>query len=226
LTLRTKDPLADPAYLDKIAPQSKEISGLDELEQRLRGIIERLEDGAGTMPPDSIAKLRKDSNRVITEINTLYAAEIRRIAGEEAKYQHLWNAKMLDIGFGMIYHYKNPALDSLKLEDKGFGIWLNGVWGFGKSIALAGLAKYIDLDKSVERLYGFNFRYGSRTTNFYLEFAYEKATEDEHYILGYGGQHRLKDDLFVKFGLQTEYRDRFELKSLVPRVDINWNLFR
>jgi len=95
-----------------------------------------------------------------------------------------------------------------------------------KSIALAGLAKYIDLDKSVERLYGFNFRYGSGTTNFYFEFAYEKTTEDEHYILGYGGQHRLKDDLFVKFGLQTEYRDRFELKSLIPRIDINWNLFK
>jgi hypothetical protein len=110
-----------------------------------------------------------------------------------------WNSASIDIAFGKIYSYKTDSagtLSSLRLNrNTGFGAWINGSFGIGKSLLISGLARATLYEEQLDfllkdinnnttstetavaknKIYsvGANIRYGSPLFNFFVEFLYE-----------------------------------------------------
>ena len=110
-----------------------------------------------------------------------------------------WNSASIDIAFGKIYSYKTDSagtLSSLRLNrNTGFGTWINGSFGVGKSLLISGLARATLYEEQLDfqlkdinnntissatatannQIYslGANIRYGNPLFNFFVEFLYE-----------------------------------------------------
>jgi len=84
-----------------------------------------------------------------------------------------WNNTMLDAAFGSVYTYDNGAIDSLKVKNAGFAIWVNGCLKIGNHGLMSGLVRYTKIVDSSNKLFGLSYRHGSQKYNFYAEIVYE-----------------------------------------------------
>jgi len=139
-----------------------------------------------------------------------------------------------------VYNYDSHALDSLNLQNKGFGIWINGSIGFNplnlfrnaenkirdskNKAILSAMIKNINIESSNIQFYGLNLRYGSNQTNFFVESAYENIDGEERYIIAYGGEYRIDLKKTIEFSLRTDYNNEFTLKQLIPSIKLNMAL--
>jgi len=122
--------------------------------------------------------------------------------------EEYWNAGYLDIAYGRVNTYQVDSagrLKSLRLNrNSGWAMWLNGGWGIGRRLFVAGLIRNSwyeeQLDFQIRNLStggmvvqkavtqnsllstGLSLRYGGPIYNFFLEFFYERKrlnTADE-----------------------------------------------
>lgn len=212
------DPMLNQAYIDKIKPM------ITQEENQLWFEKSGLEDELSSINDNDRIK---EINKRIKEIETLLAVidEKRNKAIENAEKEFnktYWNANVLDIGFGQVFDYNNSALDSLDFDSKKHAIWLNGSLGFGKRILISGLYRQYFTSDFNDFLLGANFRYGRSNLNFFVEYAYEKISENGTNTIGYGGEYKMNNNIQLQFGVRTEYNDDFNLNKLIPMVNINW----
>ncbi len=192
---KQKDPLlAKNLYAgiaDKYAKEKKQLEEqLQLLQHRLDTTTNILEKPLIKMQMNNVEQLLfNQANRRRDEIN------------QRAKIfiSENWNASSVDVAVGKIFSYQTDSagtLTSLRLNrNTGFGAWINGSWGLGKSWLLSGLARATLYDEQLSFLVkdinnnttsattaiannqiyslGANFRYGSALFNFFAEFMYE-----------------------------------------------------
>ena len=89
----------------------------------------------------------------------------------DQRIRERWNMDMVDLAFGRVYKYDNDALDSLKFERAGYGIWLNAAKGIGKNSLITGIAKMNQIGKNRNYMLGAAYRFGSYKYNFFAELA-------------------------------------------------------
>jgi hypothetical protein len=150
--------------------------------------------------------------------------------------RRFWNAASLDLCFGKSYSYFSEVIDSLKLQNRGFGVWLTGGIGIGKSGFVSGIVKYVQFSSetfSWQR--GLNFRYGGLRYHFFIEGV---AQTDESNVLdvntgmnrlqrsntiniGYGGAFRIGSNLLLSFGIRTIYDNKLNFNSLLPIANLS-----
>lgn len=102
-----------------------------------------------------------------------------------------WNMDMVDVAFGRVFKYNNGALDSLKFDSAGFGLWINAAKGIGENGLLTGLIRYNRVGINSDLMLGASFRYGSRKFNFFSELVY--ASIGNNPLNGYSDDEEFAD---------------------------------
>jgi len=162
---KEKDPL-----LDNEAILKKE----QELLEQIQPILEEIKSLTISRNDilDKQTMLATDStivslNREIEFLKKEKLAELK--SDSELFAQENWNMDMVDLAFGRVYKYDNAALDSLRFEQAGFGIWLNAAKGYGKNGLLTGMLKLNRIGTNSNWMYGISYRHGSERFNFFIE---------------------------------------------------------
>ncbi|HMQ07236.1 MAG TPA: hypothetical protein PKC30_08040 [Saprospiraceae bacterium] len=96
-----------------------------------------------------------------------------RMRMEEYELRH-WNRTMVDGAFGMVYTYDNAAIDSLKVRNAGYAMWINGAFQTGQHSMVTTMLRYTGINDRSNIAFGGSFRYGGPKFNFYLEAVYER----------------------------------------------------
>ena len=187
--------------------------------------------------PDSVAAYASlpagDKNALapyIDEINTIQAdlvpiaeatsAALRSV--REAYERKHWNSTRLDLGAGRVWTYDNPALDSLRFQDAGLGVWLNGAYGFGtERWLLSGLGRLLEEAGETTYFLGANVRYGFNDINLFIEYVFESLADGDLHTISYGGVFALSSEFTVEFGLRTPLESEFETSRFLPVVKVN-----
>jgi hypothetical protein len=181
-------------------------------------------------------KIYNDALNNYTQVNEQAKTKNYKKINEEYLREHFGDP-VLQIGVGQLFNYDNPSLDSLKFRSSGFGLWLQGSWGFdlfdlfkknNKSkdhmVILSGLGRYTKIEDFGNQFYGLNIKYGDAKANLFGELSYEKTGAIESYIVTYGGELRIDATKSIMFGLKNRYTDNFSTNSLTPAIKINWIL--
>jgi len=162
---KEKDPL-----LDNKAIMKKE----QELKEQIKPILEEIK--ALTMSRKDILEKEKmlETDSIIVSLNEeieyLKKEKLAELRSDSEMFaQQNWNLDMVDLAFGRVYKYDNAALDSLKFEKAGFGIWLNAAKGTGKNGLLTGMVKLNRIGSNSNWMYGVSYRHGSERFNFFIE---------------------------------------------------------
>lgn len=249
ISIIRKDPLLDQSYISSVGkvlniPANerdlrfglmKTISGIKRDKRKVLNEIEGLKKDSSTNAArleeleerlDSlqsrITSEEQGLERQIGELQSSKSEELKNLV--RAYLDNHWNSDALDIGFGELYNYESPSIDSLKLTDQGFGVWLSFGTGFGtKNWLLCGLLKGVEINDQLTQFFGVNLRYGGSTINFFAEVIYEKSNQTKKYTIAYGGEYRLDAKRSIEFGLRTGVDTDFNLRSLTPSVKLNWN---
>ncbi len=219
---REKDPLADDDYINDIKPvfsdyEKKVLLRKEEIQFRLS------EDATLTNAQRDL--LKSQANALDQKLKEIDQSEKDKL--EQTVKQYLednWNTSMLDVGYGKVYNYDNPSLDSLKLAAMGEGFWINGSFGIGRNLLFCAMYKNISFDSGDRNFYGFNVRYGGAQGSFFIEFTSEKERGVQKRTIAYGGEYRANANLMIEFGLRTDYDGDLKLKNLYPVVSINSKL--
>lgn len=193
------------------------------------------EKTAPGIPKEAVDRLNKEIKALNDEIRALdeslgkYDEETKgKIKALLIKYKEVdhWNEPFLDLGYGNLYSYSGATIGTLKLENKGMGLWMNGGFGIGKNIFVCGLARYIDSIKNEthEKQYlgGMNLRYGSPKFNLFIEGVYENDKNQNKYTIAYGGDFKINPNIVLQFGIRTEYNKSFNFSNLIPLVNVTW----
>jgi hypothetical protein len=249
MTLLRKDPLLDQSYISSVGDVlniSKEEAQLrigmqvriSQIERERRKVIKEINALSGDSSTnaakleelearrDSLQSCKTSEERTFEkQVGELQSSKSERLKAVTRAYsQKHWNADAVDIGFGELYTYDSSTIDSLKLKNQGFGVWLSFGTGLGtRNWLLCGLLKGIEIDDRLSQLYGVNIRYGGSTIDFFAEFIYEKNDQIKKYTLAYGGEYRLDANRSIEFGLRTGLDKNVNLRSLTPVVKLNWN---
>jgi len=214
------------AMMDKIARLEKRIDSLKNKPE----LVELKQELANQL------KIYEDALENHTQANQ--QTKIKKLKAINTKYLNdHFGDPVLQIGFGQLYNYDNPSLDSLKFKNSGFGLWFQGSWGFDifdafvknkntkeHMVIISGMGRYTKIDGFNNQFYGLNLKYGDAKVNLFGEFCYEKAGTIESYIVTYGGELRIDETKSIMFGLKNRYTDNFSTTNLIPAIKINWIL--
>jgi hypothetical protein len=187
-----------------------------------------------------------------------------------------WNSAFIDIAGGKIWTYVTDSAGTLKSirinRQSGWALWTNGGYGIGRKILITGLFRVSFYDEQLSFLirnldtgdefgansivsnkiysYGFNFRYGTPSMNFFSEILFEKrqlktvkdAFEESSfntegnievvsgtlkwtalspYTLSVGGEWRISRNLLLNFGMRMEYEKNWKRKTFQPIAGIS-----
>lgn len=249
MTLVRTDPMYDIDYqesLNKVLEISDQESDFRfSLMSKIAKLNRRIEELEGNPDPDAVIlkielEKERDNYQKALEGYTELRQELKSKELKEVNHKYLnehLGDPMLQIGYGNVYNYDNPSLDSLRFENSGWGIWFQGSWGFNlfdllfannksneHQITLSGMGRYLKINSLKSQFYGFNICYGSSKANLFGEFSYEKTGKEEAYTIAYGGELRIDATKSILFGIKNCYTDKFNTKRLIPAVKINWIL--
>ena len=163
--------------------------------------------------------LEKTQRQKIQELATLFVKEN-------------WNASFLDVAFGRAYTFENPSLDSLRLAEDGWSVWMNGSFGIGRRLLLTGLARYTEFVSEQSRqnrfarqyLLGLNLRYGSPRFNFFIEALNQDSEFPIRFnqvTIAYGGDWRFSRNVMLSYAVRTVYDRNFRFENLIPVASIS-----
>ncbi len=247
MTILRKDPMCDTSYQNnlnkvlEITPADEDyLFSLSSKISKLNRRIEKIKNDPDSVKimldllseRDNYQKLKDGYSKSNQDLKTKKLEEVNM------KYmnEHLGDPTF-QIGYGNVYNYDNPVLDSLNFKNSGWGLWFQGSWGFelfdmffanNKSkehtVLLSGMGRYLKISSLNSQFYGFNIRYGSAKTNLFGELSYEKTGDNESYTITYGGELRIDATKSILFGLKNLYTDKFNTKSLIPAIKLNWIL--
>ena len=123
-----------------------------------------------TKIPDTLRAIETCIDSLRDEIKLLRRTRLQELKDRSESFaREHWNMNMIDIAFGQVYKYDNAAIDSLKFEKAGFGVWLTGGKKVGKGGLLSGMVKMNRIGGNANWLYGLSYRHGSERFNFYIE---------------------------------------------------------
>jgi len=216
---REKDPLMDDEYINQIKPVFSDYER--KILLRKEEIQFRLDDDA-TLTTKQKELLKSEAAALDQQLKELDAKEKEKLEQTVKRYLEAnWNVSMLDVGYGKVYNYDNPSLDSLNLTAMGQGFWINGSFGIGKNLLLCAMFKNVSYDQGDQNFYGVNLRYGGAQGSFFVEFTSEKTLGVQKQTIAYGGEYRVDANLMIEFGLRTEYDKDLKLKDLYPVISVN-----
>ena len=211
------DPLMDSVLIE-IYDESTTITDLEDDLSIIKFNIETETDET------RLKELQKEQTKKEREIEN---AKIDKEKGLEEKIEEWeklhWNSTIVDIGFGQVFNYDSGKLDSLNLRSQGYSAWLSGVFGIGKNVMVNGMLKYSNIGSIDYFEVGGNIRYGSNRANVFIEYLYS-SQEDRNNNLAYGIDYKLPNNLVLQASLKTQYNEEFNLKSLIPTIDFNYQL--
>lgn len=174
---------------------------------------------------EDLSKKKSAIDKEIGEYDEETKKKINNLLKQYRDVDH-WNDTFLDLGYGNLYNYSGATIGTLKLENKGMGLWINGGFGIGKDILVCGLTRYIDTinNDAHEKQYlgGINLRYGSPKFNLFIEGVYEKNKDQDKYTIAYGGDYKISSNIIIQFGIRTEYNKAFKFSNLIPLVNLSW----
>ena len=225
---RAKDPLLDASIVEsfyaEVVDESTETNlQLQALEEEL-GQTESIED-------------RKEIKREIRSLKSMRRNIIRekRADLEYMRHDYItnnWNATMLDVAFGKIYTFDKDLIDSLGINNQGYGVWLNGGIKSGKHGFISGIVKFSRYGEVDAFQAGLSLRYGNPKYNFYFESMYQQTKEvidpefdpftfrETSYRMSYGGDFRLSRGILLNFSLQTQFDKDMKFRQFLPIANI------
>lgn len=162
---KEKDPL-----LDDQAIKNKE-KQFNELVKPLQDSIKALNKSRKEIQ-DRVTMEKADSLIVdlTQQIDFIKIQNLKQLRDESEQFVlNNWNMDMIDVAFGRVFKYDNTALDSLKFDKAGFGLWVNGAKGVGKNGLLTGMIRMNRIGANTNWLYGASYRHGSERFNFFFE---------------------------------------------------------
>lgn len=162
---RELDPFADRARIKLNATSLREeLKPINDEIERLE--IQRLSTESAEVV-DSInsqlAQLRDQRNAILEGNMTNYVEQYNEIIRDN------WNMDMIDISFGRVYKYDNAAIDSLRFQNAGYSVWINGAKGVGKNALWTGMIKLDRIGVNYNYVIGGSYRFGNHKYNFFAE---------------------------------------------------------
>jgi hypothetical protein len=187
---------------------------------------------AVTLAIDSLLQLRDVEARA-------QKARIQEVA--QTYVQAHWNAAHLDVAWGKVFSFDNPALDSLRLRGQASAVWANGSVGLNRKVLLTGMVKYL-MQEALDSLSkggnvlsgGVGFRYGNPKFSFFSELVFSRfdtppslepatlnLTQVEQYSISYGGDWRINYNILLSYGVRLDYSTGFRFKNIVPIAGVS-----
>lgn len=227
---RARDPFLDTTYMNQ---------GMQDAVNQENAVLQQVNDLKKTIDTctDVYQRIQAENQMLAAEaqlVNMRTNSKTRLKDLREMYLKSYWNTSCVDLAFGETYSYINESLDSLELSRRGYGVWLTGGIGIGRKCFLSGLLRYQKItDTQDGQQYGVNFRIGSNKFRFFAETVYEK-TEDqrinenlenikvtnESFIIAYGGDLKLNNNILLGFSLRTVYNDQMKFVNLIPVANI------
>jgi len=166
---KQNDPFLYSGILDDKADE------LDELTAPIQSQIDSLQVlYSRTTSPEAKERLEQELGILKAEKQLYIKTAMDDVVQEVADFgAENWNMDMVDVAFGRVFKYNNGALDSLKFDGAGFGLWINAAKGIGKNGLLTGLIKYNKVGVNSDIFLGASYRYGSKKFNFFGELVYK-----------------------------------------------------
>jgi len=225
---RAKDPLMDANILEEQyqaiqAETQSTTAEINALELKLLETSDPME--------------RREIKRAIRELKATKRDVVRNKRGDleflrQNYIQENWNASMLDLAFGKIYTFDRDLVDSLGINNQGYGLWINGGLKSGRNGYISGIVKLSRYGETDVFQAGLSLRYGNPKYNFYLESMYERSKETidpefdpftfktTNLRLSYGGDFRLSRGILLNFSLQTKFDESFKFLDFLPIANL------
>ncbi|MBL7922919.1 MAG: hypothetical protein JNL88_01840 [Bacteroidia bacterium] len=227
---RSRDPLRDSVYI------SEGMAEVVNQETALKQQIADLKSGLDTIG-STYQRLQTETQIVNMEAQLIALRASSKTRIKELREMYLksyWNTSCIDLAFGQSFSYINESLDSLKMAKRGYGAWLTGGLGVGRSMFISGLVRYLRISEFEEgQQVGINFRYGSNRFRFFTEAMYEKTETstvneaqekikllNEGFIFAYGGDLKLNNNIVLGFSLRTVYDEHVKFVNLIPVANL------
>ena len=165
---RENDPLSDPLLLKEMSQE------LAQLEEPLKQNISRLRnelDSAVTREDRLI--LREEMFNTREELKEIRRAQkIKLIETQQDYMNENWNSGGVDLAFGKVMTFNN-GLDTLNIENAGWGFWINGAMAAGRNGLLTGIFKIRNIGENRDLMLGASYRFGGYRFSFFTELVYE-----------------------------------------------------
>jgi hypothetical protein len=230
--LRSHDPLDQPELVREATTEYQEQA------KRLLERERQLQDSLTCYPLSAATVVKRQQfltelNQTSQELSDLSRQQKERLTQLAALFVKAhWNASFLDMAIGKAYTFDNPRLDSLKLTDDSWSVWVNGSLGLGRRWLVSALGRYTELQRPEARknavtqqyLIGLNLRYGGPKFNFFVE-ALNRSSKSpltlDNLTIAYGGDWRFSRNVMLSYGVRTIYDQAFRFRNLVPVVSIS-----
>ena len=158
-----------------------------------------------------------------------------------------WNQTMVALGFGQAFKSADNSVSGLKKANQ--VAWLTGSWGFGSGSgrdANERLGGLLTLHARLERdgiadtpgasapqmaedadLFGASLRYGKSRFNGLLEYSHRRSrisglADENRRRTVIGVEYRLKEDLYLSFGVSSETGRRDGNNTNLALANLNW----
>lgn len=215
-----KNPIYDENYIKEIGNFIADKKIIDKMDS-----LELLYDS-------EIDEVKKEKYLVdLVIIKKAYAKIEKKYFNDIDKYKEQyekdnWNSTIIDLGFGQLFNYLSDSFDSLSFQSQGGSAWLSGNIGIGRNVLINAMIMYSDLSGNQIATIGANIRYGSLKANFFIEGLYNSSSDDnlKKIFIAYGGELKIINSIALQFGLRTEYTKNFNLKKLIPIINVNYLL--
>ena len=225
---RAKDPLLDGSIVNSLFTEIQDESA--ETNLQLLALEEELQQ----------TESLEDRKEIKREIRALKSIKRDIIRSKRADLEYMrqdyiadnWNATMLDVAFGKLYTFDKDLIDSVGINNQGYGVWLNGGIKSGKHGFLSGIVKLSRYGEVDAFQAGLSLRYGNPKYNFYIESMYQRTKElidpefdpftfkETSYRMSYGGDFRLSRGILLNFSLQTKFDQNMKFREFLPIANI------
>jgi hypothetical protein len=184
---KKNDPLRNQALLKEKEDELKQT--LQTLDETIDSLLETL---LVTYDVDSLTDIKDWIEELNYRKKRITQDKMQELADASNDYVHQhWNTDMLDVAFGKVYTYNNTALDSLRLNNIGWSLWINGAKGLGKRHLFGAMLRINHIGLNNNYLLGASYRYGTEKYNFFTELVYQRLNNhagngfsDEEYFAG------------------------------------------
>ncbi len=165
---REKDPVSDPVLLQEMAVELAQME--EPIKLNLSQLRSELDSTENREDRILIREQIFDMKSQLSEVRR--AQKLKLIETQQSYMQEHWNSDMVDVAFGKVSTYNN-ALDTLNIENAGYGFWINGAKGLGRNGLLTGILKMRQVGENRDFMVGASYRFGGARFSFYGELVYK-----------------------------------------------------
>ncbi len=142
---RNYDPLASEEWYSDVKTDYE--LQRNDLESRLKETKENLKKATNRFEKDSIELVMSQLRDQLEQLRITSKNRIKE-KQEQLKARY-WNRSAIDIAFGRSYFFNRSIterIDSIKLNNRSMGIWINASFGIGRHMLVTGLTRWENIN--------------------------------------------------------------------------------